>query len=163
MMGSKGSALDIIILTAIILALGIVIVVGTHIKDNILPEFQSALSDTTAQGVIGEVDAAFAVFDYVFIGVVLGMGAAAIVTAYLIPTHPAFFFISILLLMVALLLAPTFSNVFRTLTDDVEFSAIVDSYAMMKLVFENLPIFILMFGMLVMVATYAKITRGDEV
>ena len=162
-MKRKGSALDIIALCAIILALGIVIVVGTHIKDNILPEFQEALGGTAAQGIIDEVDVAFNVLDYVFIAVVVGMGAAAIVTAFMIPTHPVFFFISILLLMVALLLAPTFSNVFRTLTDDAEFSTIVDSYSMMKLVFENLPLFILMFGMLVMVATYAKMTRGDEI
>ena len=98
MMRNKGSILDIIVMVTVIFALGIVILVGTKLKDEFLPELKSAINSTAGKGTIDEVEVSFGILDYVFLIVAVGMGLAGVVKAFLIPTHPVFFFISIFLI-----------------------------------------------------------------
>jgi hypothetical protein len=92
----------------------------------------------------------------------VGFGIATILLAFQIDTHPAFFFISLLLMIVSLVVSPIFSNIFGTIAKNPTFSAAAESFPLMREIMQNLPMFILVIGSMVSIVMFAKIRSGGN-
>src|SRR3990167_4623314 len=97
----KGSVLDLIFIPVALLVIGILIFVASTILYNISPSLSAtsaAANNTTANAVV-----ALNTFNYTFIIIAFALGAGAIAFAYMSPSHPIFFVVGLILLIVSMI------------------------------------------------------------
>lgn len=133
--------------------------VATYIGAIIIDEFDDSNftssqvgNDTIASGV-----ALFESFDSLFLYAFVFLGFATIASALFIRTHPLFFFIGGLLIIVfVLIIASGFNDAFAEVQSDPEFDEIRSDYGIMNHIFSNLEIYILVFFGLMIIALWGK-------
>jgi len=145
-----------------IFIVGFMILLGTFIKDNVIVRVEGMLGSSAASNVFVDVKGAWKIFDYVFLTLAVGSGIATILLAFQTDVHPAFFFISLFLTVISLIVAPIFSNVFGALAIFGQFNPIAEEYSIMKFVFQNYPTYIFAIGILLTIALFAKMRGGRE-
>lgn len=152
----KGTMLDILPIIIILLAVGI----GALVGSNILTEFKTKLVDTgeinstVGQNILTNAESDYpAVFDNVIPFVFIGLMLAMVIGAILIRTQPVFFFISIIMLVIMLIVVPTFSNAYGDVCDKL--SSECGNFQKTEFIFNNLPIFLTLVGIITMVVLYA--------
>ncbi len=85
------------------------------------------------------------------------MNLIPIVAAYFVKTHPVFFIISLLVLMVEMLIYYTVSSVFTAFISASVLVTVGNSYlSLLVTVFANLPLIALVFSILLLIAQYSK-------
>lgn len=99
---------------------------------------------------------AMEVFNSGFIFIVVGLIMALVIGAFMIQTHPVFAVASILILMFVIILGAVFSNVFYEYSTSSQMTEAASSFSSMSMVFQNLPLIVLVAGVLIMVALYGK-------
>lgn len=156
MMGNKGSVLDLFFVMVSIFVVGITILVGRFLWTEISPELTSHFTSTTATSVVTTVTSGFAIMDYVFMFMAVGSGVGIIILAYVVDFHPIFIFFTIILLVFAILVAPSLSNVFDEIGSTSELSDTLALYPMMDTFMSNYPLFIMVIGFLLMIVMYGK-------
>lgn len=154
----KGTLFDVIPILLIALVFGIFTYVGLKVynKANENIDFDSDLADE----ILDRTASTFNLIDNLFIFLLVGMGIATIIAAIRIQTSPAFFFISLLLLSVVIFLAAQFSNVFETFSEHSEFDDERGTLDGMTFLMNNLPLFILGLGLVIVVVMYS-VSRGS--
>jgi hypothetical protein len=90
-----------------------------------------------------------------------GLGISAIILAFLIPTHPVFFPLSIILLSIFILLSTVFKDIIYTFLTSEPFFAIANNYQFLGFVVNNLPYLIAVFGFILIIVMYAR-TKTNE-
>jgi len=154
----KGTVGDLFFLAVFLLLIGFSIWIGTLLKDKIFPIISSKSSESAE--VITKVQTNWdSVFDSLFFFVTIGVGISSVVLAAMIDTHPMFFFISIVMLVILLLIVPTFSNVFRTFASSESFSGFETRFPFTVFIFQHYPLIFLGFGILISIVLYGKLGR----
>lgn len=155
---SKGSVLDMFVILVLLFASAIGIVVASKVFNS----FRSAWTptDTTAQQIIGSGVTAVKSFNAGFLIFTVGLGIAAIIGAFLVPTHPIFFFLSFILLGIVLLIAPQFSNAWNVFINADDFATIGNDFPIMVEIMRNLPKILFGIGSIVLIAMYGKMNQG---
>jgi len=115
---------------------------------------------TTASNILSSGTVAVKNFNTGFLIFTVGLTIAAVIGAFLIPSHPVFFFISVLLLGMVMLIAPQFSNAWNMFIHDTSVSSIGNDYPIIVNIMENLPKIIFGMGSFIMLAMYAKSRSG---
>jgi len=151
---------DLPVIIVFVFIIAFMFVIGAMLKDAIFPKMKLAMP--SASGIFDTVSNAFGVLDYVFMITAFGFGIATILLAFQIDTHPAFFFISLFITIISLILSPIFSNVFGIIAKNPTFSAAAESFPFIRQVMQNLPIFILVIGSMVSIVLFAKIRSGGS-
>lgn len=154
------SVLDLIF---VIVAL-LVVSVAALFSNVLITDFQEQTQDVltnrsnniTATGV-----AVVENFDYAILFLFGGVIVALIISAFLIPTHPVFFVISLLVFIMVLLIVPQISNLFEAISEEDKMSDAVTDYTMTQSLWDNMPIIILCVGAILFIVMYSK--RGDNV
>lgn len=149
---------DLFIIIVFVFIIAFCFVIGVMLKDEIFPKMKTAMPE--AAWVFDDVTKSFNVLDAVFLVCTFGFGLTTILLAFQIDTHPAFFFISLLITIISLILSPIFSNVFGTIAKTSAFNTAAESMPFMRLIMQNLPMFILVIGSMVTIVLFAK-TRGE--
>ena len=85
-----------------------------------------------------------------------GLGISAIILAFLIPSHPVFFPLSIILLSIFILLSTMFKDVIYAFLTTEPFFSIANNYPMLGFVITNLPYFIAIFGFILIIVMYSR-------
>lgn len=155
----KGSVLDIIPIIAILLAAGIVMIIGW----TVLAEFETAINGTDMGADIEPLQntrAGIEMLDAMWIFVVIGLFSSAMIGAILINTHPAVFVITIFLLTPFLLLTAITSNAYFVIADASVFTEAVNSLPNLYFYHQNSPLIIFFFGVVLVVATFGKLRGG---
>lgn len=109
-------------------------------------------------------DITLAAYDYIFIFIIVALTVLTIVLSFQIDTHPAFFFGSFLLLIVAIVLAVIFSNAFGEIAGAAAFNETTNtsaSYPIISNFMANFPFYLLIIGIFVIIILYAK-NKGSE-
>ena len=121
--GKRGSWLDMIYLSIILLGLSITIIVGLMVLNNIRTSFEGNSGiDSTGVGWMNELEGKYVkVFDGIFLFVMIGVTLAALVGAFMIRSHPAFFWVFFILLIIMVVLNAIFSNVYDDIADTSTF------------------------------------------
>lgn len=158
-MNNKGNVfLDSISMTVSLFVVGILIIIAYAYYSSVNDTYTPVSS--TGQGILTNVNSAVLVFNYGFLFVGIGLLLGGVISAFLIDTHPVFFWISFIFLAVSLVVAPQFSNAWYTFITDNEMAVYGNNFPIVVSLLNNLPKFVLAFGILVLIAMYAKTKRG---
>lgn len=149
------------------------IILSNAYSDNIKPQFESAITTSTpvdsnanVSKILDQTDNGIGRFNVLFPFLLVGIFGFVMVTALFARSHPAFFFIGLIILGVSLILAAIFSNVYENLTDQPEYSNAADTFNIQGLFLNNLPIMILILFAAIALILYAfpaKPTGGGYV
>jgi len=85
-----------------------------------------------------------------------GLGISAIILAFLIPAHPIFFPLSIILLSIFVLLSTMFKDLIYTFLTSDPFFTIANNYTLLGFIVTNLPYFIAIFGFILIIVMYSR-------
>lgn len=152
------TVLDLLEIVVVIFVFSMSVFIGF----NIMLEYDEAIQEfdfpETALNVTDRALDAFAVFDYMFIFVVGGLMIAAIIGAFLIPTHPIFLVLSIVAFVIVLLIVPQVANVFLEFTISSDLNAsVADQYGSMIALWNVMPLIVMVFGAILIIVIYSKI------
>lgn len=151
----KGTVLDLFVVMALLLSSFIGILVAYYLLD--IFQSRGYVTQTEGVNVISKGILATKLWDYAFLLFTVGLGIATIIGAFLIKTHPIFFFISLISLIFVLIVSPQVSNVAYSFSHTDLMSSTADYYPIMLKIMDNLPLILFGFGLLIMLALYAKI------
>jgi len=142
---------DMFLVMVMIFGIGIFMIILAFTFSQIEPKISEALSnahDTETSSnvteILGQSSTALTRINLLFPLLIVGLFGFVFISAFFFRSHPAFFFIGIIILGVALILAAVFSNVYKNVTQDEAFEDVVDDYNIMTLFIENMPVIILL-------------------
>jgi len=160
--GKKADIIDLFFIMPMFLVIIIAGFAGLKIYHAYYDSVNDSLNDQSRE-ITTSAGAGLEHYDYVILFIFFGLGIGVILGAFWIQTHPAFFFMSLLLLIVAIFMAPIFSNAYMTFGNDSALSTEVASYPMSGYIMEYLPLFIAIVGIIALIVTYMKSPSGGAV
>ena len=159
-MNRKGNVPDLIYIIVILFSLGVTIIIAANFYGQYTDSIadNEAFNNTVNTAVESDAETMLAALDYIFIFFFIGLIISTIVLGFQIRTHPVFFFISLILLIIVTILAGTMSNVYEQFTTNTtsSISTTASNYTAMNFLFAHLPLFIAFIGVVIMVIFYAK-------
>ena len=99
-------------------------------------------------------------WDTFFIFAVLILCLGTIILAYFVPTHPAFFIAGILNLLLIMMVAPMFSNIYAAIMEGTPLLVIANDYPKMNYIIGIMPIISLAISILLIAVQYGKPQSG---
>lgn len=149
------SAIDVAALVVFAFVVAITFILGFHLTSLM----QGTVLNSTATGssALSATSQTMLNYDYLFPAIILGMGAATLVSAYFVRSHPVFFVFSILALFVVTLLAAQLSNAFISMmTGEPGLNASAQNFPLTFQLFNNLPAISWIIGVLAIVVMAGK-------
>lgn len=153
----KGSILDMTEVVLILLIAAITLFCAYYIFLQIETPFTDQGLDTDY---LDDGMGALEIFDTMIPFVLLGMMFFVIISSSMIDTHPAMFIFSIVVFAIILILYMTFGNVFYYFSTDTDFTTVRDTLTSTSTIFDNILLIGFIFGILILVALYAKYRSG---
>ena len=98
-------------------------------------------------------------FDNLFLFFLLGLWLAMLLTAFLIDTHPAFFFVSLLMTIVIIVVGMYLTEAYTEVVGEGEFAVVSSEMPKMHYIMSNLPIFLFIMGVSTAVVLYGKVRQ----
>ena len=141
-----------------------VFAIGTLVSYVVWEEWKGAtnssssiqLNSTTFDHVMEKGDEVSDNWNYIFVFILVGLTIILVISTFTLKTHPAFFWISLLLLAIFLVIAAVFSNVYEEIGQNPELQPAHDKYNIIEFVLDRFPKFMLLVGAIVLIALYAK-------
>lgn len=161
MMDKRGNLLDIFYIMAVLVAVSIFLVVTYHVFGAIKPELDSNLNDPKVTTLTQQTQDALSFFDIVFPVFFLGLILATLISAYFIKSHPAFFFVSLFIWVIAIIVAVPLANMHSELRDNSSLSTSFAAFPISNTIINNMPIIALVISALVAAVLFAK-PGGNE-
>lgn len=155
----KGSMFDMFYVCAILFVICIGIFFVHKVWNELSPELEA---DTDFGGTeegkaaLGSVTSTINGFNVLFVLIMVFAFIAVIVLAFMIDTHPIMFVIALVILLLTGLLGTIFSNMFTEFTGDSELQNETNTFSAPVHVMDNLPRYILVAGMLLMIIMYGR-------
>ena len=157
------SASDLIIYAAIILAAAFSLVIGAYVWDSVSDAINNTISIETnpeVSSTITKVDTSISLFDTILVFLQIGLMIATIISFFYLDTHPVFFFFSLFLLIMALIVGAIFSNIWFELAQSQLSDTITSDFTQSDWVMDNLPLFVLITGVIGFIVLYGKSGGG---
>jgi len=157
-MNKKGNIPDLVFILVILFIFAMFTFIGFKIysaySESVMDD---PMFNTTRGNIIDDAGhRALAVMDYAFIFIFIGLILSTIILGFQIRTHPIFFFLSLLALVVVIILGAQFSDIFTDFSDSDNMAGVASNYIIIMYVMNNLPLFLLFAGIAIMVIFYAK-------
>lgn len=160
-MNRKGTVLDLLSIMYVLFGFAIAIVIGYFM----LQQFSSnpiLTSTVQANASMQTALASYLVFDNLFLGALLGLSLSSIVASTLLKTSPVWFFLSIILLALLLVVGAIVSNSYESFIDsNAELNASASAFPKMNFVMENLLLYMAVLGSLIIIGLYSF--RGQTI
>jgi len=159
-MNKKGSILDIMYVMILLFVFAVSTIIAFTVWENYKGATNSSsninLSTPTFDHVEGKMDIVMNNFDYIFAFIMTGLIIMLVVSTFFLKSHPAFFWITLLFLIIVLVIAGVLSNAFEEVGANENLQAGYDNFPIIKFVMEKLPTFMLFIGAIVIISLYAK-------
>lgn len=133
-----------------------------NIKDNLNDALTSSTpvdSDANVTKILDDTSSGIGKLNPLFPFLLVGIFGFVLMTALLGRSHPMFFFIGLIVLGVAIIIAVTFSNVYESITDNVAFADEDSEFSIMGLFLNNLPTIIFILFIIISIILYGG--RGN--
>jgi len=148
---------------AIIFGISIFVIILSYAYGQIQPKINEGLTSSKSveaginvTDILQKTDNSIGRFNILFPLLIIGVFGFVLVTALLGRSHPAFLFIGLIVLAVALILAAIYSNVYQEISESANFSSTESDFNIMSLFLDNLPIVILILFVAIAIILYAK-------
>jgi len=143
------------------------LILYTTYNDNIKDKLNDALTsstpvdeDSNVTAILDSTGGGVKMFNLLFPLLLIGVFGFVLVTALMARTHPAFLFIGLIVLGVALILAAIYSNVYETIAEKDEFSDTDTEFGIIGIFLDNLPLVVLILFVAIAMILYAFPGRG---
>tara|TARA_R100000656_G_scaffold114808_1_gene87300 strand:+ start:7683 stop:8213 length:531 start_codon:yes stop_codon:yes gene_type:complete len=162
-LGKKGSLQDIMLVIGIILFFAVVVLFGFKVSsaynDQIqimddIPDDAKAASETLTGHYSG-------VVDNMFLVLTVGLAIATLIMAALVRIHPIFIPLFFIALMLTVFLAGVASDIYQGIAANTNLASLAEELVFISTVLEFLPIFIGVFGLILMVVMYKLWSVGE--
>jgi len=151
----KASAFDVIYILIIVFIFIVITLIAFKVYNEWSAGGAAKLSSDTANIALSKAGTAITSLDMVF-GFLIGMLIIlVIISAFTIDTHPAFFVVTLILLIIAIILAVAFSNIYETISQE-KLPTEAGSFPIANYLMGNLPMIALIAIIIVAIVLYAK-------
>lgn len=163
-MNKKGSLFDMLYLIIIMLVFAMTVFLGYKIMIDYNENAADLLTTEESVNAMNNGELALTNMDYIFIVLIIGDIIAMIIGAFLLKSHPAFFFAALFFLALLIFLAATMSNIFETFSEEEQFSdEVATEFPIIIHMMESLPKFVLIGGAFVLLVLFVKEKFGGGV
>ena len=154
----KGNVLDLIIVFVILGATMLMLVLGLRIYNEGFADKwpTTAVGNATRTGMLASLD----VINYGMLFLAVGLVVSLAVSAFFIQTHPIFFIVSIIILLLVIVASAPISNAFMSMVTSDSLATEAASYDVATHVVGNIPLIAVVGGFLIIIALYAKPKEG---
>lgn len=160
----KGNLQDMFWVVAMILGWAIFFTIIYYVWTQISPELSGSLTGAVPEGETSfnvtsfgdTTKSTIGTYNNLFPLLLVGLLIFLMVSAFFIDTHPVFFFVSLLLLMVLITLGAAFSNMYQSIIEAPEFATTAADFGIMNLFMEKMTWIILIIFVIVAVILFAK-------
>lgn len=160
---------DIFYVLGFMLAAALLIFILYFVFNQIKPGMNTALLEGTPKDQYGnkigtynvtktlsQVTSGVGLFNGLYPLLIIGLIFMVLVSAATMESHPIFFFVSIVVLLVAVISGVVFSNVYQQITTDTQFGNTSSSFGVMNAFMKYLPFIIIIILIIAMVIMYSK-------
>jgi flagellar basal body-associated protein FliL len=154
----KGSIVDIFYIVLVMFIISIVFVIGWVIFSRVNTEFQSH-SDLSTEGkaiMQSSTDKYVRTFDNLFLTVGIALYIGAMILAWNVDISPVFFFLSIVIFAVLVILAGVYGNAFYTFSENAQITTYASDFNIIPLVMNNFVEIFVVLGFGLAGVMYAK-------
>lgn len=154
----KGSFQDVPFALVIFLVLGLVVLLMGRVADSFAEKVtEKGLMGTTATDQFNEYESSFAnIWEAGMLIIIVGLALSAILGAFLIRSHPAFFGVAFLILVLFVIIGGVFSNVYEKFKDNGNISTIASEFGIINFIFTKLPLWTLIISLLIAIVMFSK-------
>lgn len=150
----RASLLDLMFLIVVIFALALSSIIAIKIYDAFHENTQDKLGSEANQLYENQNSIMKTGLDNIIIFALVGFAVATMIMAFQINTHPAFFFISLFILVIILVIAANISNSYNTISGEQLLQESAQYLPKTAYVMNHLPIFILGFAIILMIVMF---------
>lgn len=166
-MNRKAQIQQIAFILITLFTVGLCLLIGKIVLTNVDDALTtSGLHTAESADSMDDFDAAWSIFDYMFVFVFFGLSVGLIITSFLIPTHPIFLGINIIGFFILIFVAAAIANVYGSLVDSSTgelYPAVAGGdFVIVTFFIQHLPYFVCGLVLILSVVMYAK-GRGDGV
>jgi len=150
----KGSIIDVLPLMLMVFIFAICCVVGFIVYDGMVDAgFYTVLNASVPMQ--PGFEQTFTAMDWMIGFLFIGASISSIVGAILIRSHPAFFFLSLVVLLIEVVISTVFSNVWYELMTNAGMTTALAQFPIADWVLSNLPTMSLVIALIVAIVMYA--------
>jgi len=161
----KGSILDLPLIIAAVFMFSIAVLTSsmilTEFQDN-TKDIETSSGNKINQTLLDQGQTAIQALDFMIMFAVIGLTISTIIFSFFIKTHPVFFVMSVILLMVFVLISVFVTNTFVEFVSVEPFSNTINNFPLMYEILTNLPLITTVMGIIIPIALYAKSKTGDK-
>jgi magnesium-transporting ATPase (P-type) len=159
-MNKKGFVQDIAFLGVIILVISMCFIFGYKIFSDLNNNYQESNMSEDSKNILNENTARFSsIWDGIFIVIFIIMSLAIIISISMIPTHPMFFFVGVILFIFILIGIAIISNSYQDVTDGAEITESVNQFSVTDWIMSHLVELLLVVGFIGFIVMYAGSNR----
>lgn len=146
----KGTIIDLIPIMIITFVLLVGLVFGSILYN----EFKG--TDIWDPTYTGDIETTFSILDYGAVFIIIASGLATVVFAFFIRTHPIFFVVSLILMIIVVMVSGPVTNAFMGFAQDDDIADTANDFPMTLEFMGILPYTVLAFAVLIVIGLYVK-------
>lgn len=155
----RGSILDLPIVVIVLAVFFVALFVGLLVY-NQFAERDFWQTTEVGQHAFQQADIAYETLDYSFLFILIGAFMATVISAFFIETHPIFFIVSLIVLIIFIVITPAMTNAFMGVAASPRFSTEAAELNIATQAMGNLPLILTVFGFILIIVLYAKRQGG---
>lgn len=155
----KGNAVvDSIFIILVILILSAIFIIGKFAMSDLndMAQDDDFLTNESKLVIQQQNESYAPLFDNMFLFILIALWAGALISAYLIDTHPIFFIITLLGLIIFLVTVPVLSNFMQEFFTDTDLAEFYVQFPIITYVIEHLLVIAIIMGFSIAIVLYAK-------
>jgi hypothetical protein len=159
----KGTVLDLLGILLIIFIFSISTILATILMGTFTQTVtESGEIQGEALAILQNTNSFMTGFDAISVFVIFGLILAVILGAFMIDTHPAFFIVTVFLLLIYMIIVPQISNVFLAFAENPEIVSTANNFPYMIYMWQHMPLIILIAVVVISIVIYGKVRGGGQ-
>jgi len=155
---SKGTIWDLFIIMSMLFLFVISVITSHYVITQLSGE--SGFTSSTATSVLNSAEIAVETFNYGYVIIAVSLAIGSVLMVFYLPTNPAFIIVGIILLVILMVIAPQLSNAYYEFRQNEIMVTSAASFNIMNYMFDSLPLFLTVFGAIILIVYYAKTRMG---
>lgn len=162
-LGKKGSLQDIMFIIGVLLFFGLIILFGFRVSSAYNEQIQGMadIPDNAKAASSSLTGQYTGILDNVFLLLTIGLAIVSLILAAMVRVHPVFIPIFFIILVITIFVAGVASDIFQSIASNPNMVVYANQLVFTSTVLEYLPLFIGIFGTLLMVVMY-KLWSMDQ-
>lgn len=164
-MNKKGTALDTTYIIIGLVLVAVTLLVLWQVWDTMSTPLHDALGYDSVE-INKSIEAGTAVtgvYDYMVLGGLIAAFISMIIVAFMIPSNPIFTIVYIIILIINVWLSAVIANAYNTFATSSTLASATSAMPIQREIMLNLPIIMMILGIVVLIVTYAKPVSGGEI